>query len=264
MGKQKRVMQFNMRQDQAYKYVGYEYVGGDNYDIRFCDNCGRHITNLYFIDGQTDNKNYCVGSECVVTLTQLLNPSDFEEAKRIMKKEIKYIKWLQKECTYAMKETYTREGVDYTTIRLFAKKPNKNYFQQWSYQIRDTEEGRKSFDKFFTGKYITLDEISDEILERYKHNVINAIPSEIEMIEHTQSYALIYSKGEGNKLFTTEKDIMDKYKPLYVTYYINGIYYHYMFCADNYPDYDGYHLEYYITSDLDWALGVKLKIRKGI
>jgi len=259
----KRVMQFNMRQDQFYKYTGYEYVGGDNFDFCFCDNCNRQITNLYFIEGQTDKKSYTVGSECVITLTKLLNPSEFQEAKRIMKKEIKYIKWLQKECTYAMRETYTREGKEHSTIRLFNKKPTRNYFHEYTYRISDTDEGRKNFDKYFTGTWITMGEIAKEILERYAPNAIDSIPPEIEMIERTESYALIYCKREGNKLFNNEMNITDdKGKPSYIMYYINGVYYRYMFCSDNYADYDSYHSRYYITSDLDWALAKHINIKE--
>jgi len=161
---EKRVLKLNLRQDQSYTYVGYDYIGGDELSCASCENCGRRITNLYDIKGSIDEKVYTVGSECVTTLTTLLNPSEFLEAKRQMTKTIKMIKTIIKS-PYAVR--YDDEDNEIQFV-IYPQKPNdRSIGATYRFTYLTEEDYQKGdFKKYFKGQIISETDRNQMVYDR--------------------------------------------------------------------------------------------------
>lgn len=87
----KTIIQRNLPITQAYKMISSRYESIlDGFGV-CCDNCGRPISNIATVEGQTDGRQYQIGMDCAETLTgikgdwdfQYLHKANFSRAKSI-------------------------------------------------------------------------------------------------------------------------------------------------------------------------------------
>jgi len=100
----------NMPVGVKYEIVGTDYrgkYGGMIYTT--CDNCGRVITNVYFLKAENSDKIYSVGSECVKPLVG--ESYNLSEHKRLLSRKISFIKMMNTKVKSITLHNYgNREG----------------------------------------------------------------------------------------------------------------------------------------------------------
>jgi len=89
---------------QSYKLVSVEYAGkyseSDLTSITWqCENCGNGIANIATVKGDTDGKESRIGLDCAAVLTGIA-PDAIAQAKKQMRKEAQFRKWIREECVY--------------------------------------------------------------------------------------------------------------------------------------------------------------------
>jgi hypothetical protein len=101
----------NLRVDQSYKLIDQQYHGkfADNLMAEQCQNCGNGITNIAVVHGSDDGRDYRIGLDCASVLTGIL-PDAIKQAKKVLRKKAKFMKFLAVECKLAVTAPDDAEG----------------------------------------------------------------------------------------------------------------------------------------------------------
>jgi hypothetical protein len=102
---------------KKYTLVGCEYHGkysGDDAGLGMvgtCENCGIVITNVAIVKSE-DGIEYRIGLDCMETLTNMI-PSEALEAKKTIRRRIKFCKFMATECKLVVISHIKTESGDY-------------------------------------------------------------------------------------------------------------------------------------------------------
>lgn len=153
--KDKRIIQRNLPLDQKYTLIEVFYRSGE--DKIQCDNCGMIISNVAHIKGNTNNKNYHIGLDCLDTILEnnsLLNDDDYLRYQYSDKPAIAKAKALRSKILKGKKNDPTYEA------ELYVSKDNDcfgfSYSTEDKFNIDKNWRNRLGFDFTFNVKYIDL------------------------------------------------------------------------------------------------------------
>jgi len=93
-----KAIQGNLRIDTSYKLLDIEYKpkGDIFFNIEFCDNCNKYISNIATVENEKGQK-FRIGLDCAGVLIGI-EPSAIKQAEKTLRKKAKLYKFLRTEC----------------------------------------------------------------------------------------------------------------------------------------------------------------------